>query len=85
MRDISQQKKRMFLKEKEMGFSSEDKYDVKDFLHQYIYETYIKPIPKELASIREKVSELKNMYSMASNLIISYGEMMGKSEIEMKC
>ena len=32
MRDISQQKKRMFLKEKEMGFSSEDKDDGKDRL-----------------------------------------------------
>ena len=61
------------------------KYDIKDFLHQYIYETYIKPIPKELGSIETKILELKDRYGMESEIIISYGEMMENLEIEMKC
>lgn len=82
-----------FIEEDKLWFTREintkliraKKYDVKDFLYKYIYETYIKPMPKELGCIEAKVAELKKLYGMDSDLIISYGEMMEKSEIEMKC
>ena len=64
------------------------RYDVKDFLNEYIYETYIKPVPLELYGAKERMEELKEYVKKLGieSIKVRYGEMMEQTiyEIEIK-
>lgn len=54
------------------------KYEVKDFLRKYLWETYIKPIPSEIYDILENIETLE-AYTDASRsdeVIAGYGEIL---------
>lgn len=60
------------------------KYDVKDFLREYLYENYIKPMPEEIVESMERIGLLESFLKMKKDNIvrISYGEMMEKNKWE---
>ena len=54
------------------------KYDVKDFLNEYIYNTNIKPIPLELHGLEKRIDQLEKYANEigTSSIHLEYGEMM---------
>lgn len=57
------------------------KYDVKDFLNEYIYTTYMKPIPLELHGLEKRMDQLQKYANEigTGNIRLEYGEMMEQS------
>ena len=53
------------------------KYEVKDLLREYIFETYIKPIPEAVQRASGRIEELESYINVKkdSELAVYYGEM----------
>lgn len=62
------------------------KYEVKDFLREYIYETYIKPVPEVIKDRTERLQYLESFQSMekAEEIPMYYGEMMEEAQWEFR-
>lgn len=54
------------------------KYEVKDFLRKYLWDTYIKPIPPEIAEALERLNMINGYDEIetADEVEASYGEML---------
>lgn len=56
------------------------KYEVKDFLKPYIWDTYIKLIPREIEEVISKIDDISiyNDIVRSDEVIVSYGEVLEK-------
>lgn len=54
------------------------KYEVKDFLRKYLWDTYIKPLPPEIAKILPRLDRVLGYDGIikANEVEVSYGEML---------
>ena len=53
---------------------------MKDFLRPYIWDAYIKPIPKEIEEVASKIDNILmyNDIAIMDEVIVSYGEVLEK-------
>ncbi len=54
------------------------KYEVKDYLRDYIWDTYMKPIPAEIEEVLSKLEELElyQYVEKAETVVVGYGEVL---------
>ena len=59
------------------------KYEVKDFLRRYIWDTYIKPIPQEIAEVISMTDMLEGYKNIEKSyeVEVAYGEMLEKYDV----
>lgn len=62
------------------------KYEVKDFLREYIWKIYIKPIPEEIKYVLSNMNELEefNIVEHSEKIRVSYGELFERMEYNWK-
>ena len=54
------------------------KYEVKDFLREYLWNTYLKPIPQEIYTVLSELDKSETFIhaNTAEEVIVGYGEML---------
>ena len=59
------------------------KYEVKDFLRKYLWDTYIRPIPIEITNTLSKINILAiyDEISKADEIEVSYGELLERYDV----
>ncbi len=60
------------------------KYEIKDFLREYVQEVYCKPLPEEILDGLEKIQELESYKQIQKfeTVTLQYGELMDKTKKE---
>lgn len=58
------------------------KYEVKDFLREYLWDTYLKSIPQEIHTVLSEVDKSETFIHVnkAEEVIVGYGEMIERVE-----
>lgn len=58
------------------------KYEVKDFMRDYIWETYIHPIPKEIKEVCQEIDKMEvyKKISHEKEVMVNYGEVLERIE-----
>lgn len=60
------------------------KYEVKDFMREYIWNVYIKPIPREMQEVLSRIDDLEgyNKIEKEKEVRVGYGEFLEKLDEE---